>query len=288
MTTPTIRNRVFDTIPGYHDAKSVIKNSLSVSKPLPFDVKNARASVFTQVHDALVAGDPIPDTVADELAAIDNAQQARAAVNRLFDEVVNAAHQTLEFAVPVDDPAAYRILDTELQTLVKRVHTLVPDLAGATTATEAVANGNAATDAWREINALTETYDEIRTVQVEIIPREMNFWDRVLTAGLYRDALAVHPFFATRRLKNDRDPESNSILSAAPVSGESTWWPADVDRPTGLLRIVTTTTPWVPNPSVMNEIFTLALSAVANINLDDPREERHRRIAAHDEYLARL
>lgn len=287
-TTPTLRDRVFETISGYADAQKVIENARSLSRPLPFDVKNARAAVFTSVHAAIVAGDPIPDSVSEDLAAIDQAQQADGAVARLFDEVVAAAQQTLEFSVPIYDDAAYGILDAELQALVKRVKALIPDLGDATTATAAVANGGTAVDAWREINALTDTYDEIRTVQVEILPRELNFWDRVLTAGLYRDALAVHPFFATKRLKNDRDPESNRILSAAPVSGDSTWWPADVDRPTGLLRIVTTTTPWVPNPSVMNEVFTLALSAVANINLDDPREERRRRLTAHDDYLARL
>lgn len=288
-STPTIRDRVFDTIPGYSDAKSVVANRTSVSLPPRLDVKNARGAVFGKVHAAIRDGEPIPSEVTEELAGINRAQENERAVALLVNEVVRAAEHTLDMSLPVYDDPAYQILDDELQQLVKRVKALLPDLGGATTSSDAIANGTDAVDAWRNLAALVDGYHEIRTVQFEILPRELNFWDRLLTTGHYRDALAVHPFFAEKLARNARDAYSNTApVALLPLSGEQSWWPSDVDRPTALLRIVSTATPWVPTPGVMDELFARAGAAVARINLDDPREERQRRIAAHDEYLARL
>ncbi|MFJ4173462.1 hypothetical protein [Microbacterium sp. NPDC089696] len=289
MTTPTIRDRVFNSIPGYDDAKRVLANRLSVSLPPRFDVKNARGAVFGKVHAAIRDGEPIPEEVTEELAAIDRAQENDRAVALLVDEVVRAAETTRDMSLPADQDEPYMILDDELQKLVKRVQSVVPALDGAVTSGEAIANGTAAVDAWRNLAALVGDYDEIRTVQFEIMPRDLNFWDRLTTTGLYKDALAVHPFFAEKLARNDRHPDSSTApASLLPLSGEQSWWPGDVDRPTALLRIVTTATPWVPTPTVMAELYTRASAAVARINLDDPREERQRRIAAHDDYLAWL
>lgn len=290
MTPTTLRERVLDTIPGYHDAQTIIAHGERVSTPTPPNTKEARASIFGRVHAAILAGDQIPDSVAEELAAIEQAQRDHDTLLGMAREVVAAAKQTVDVALPIYDDAAYGLLDAELQTLVADVKKLLPKLQGATTADEALALGDDSVHAWRDLQKHTNAYDEIRTVQIEILPRELNFWDRTLTVGLYRDALAVHPFFAQRQAQSSPGVGWNATHAHTPLSGESTWWPDDVDRPAGLLRIVSSTTPWVPTPSVMEGVYTRATAATARIELDTERaaDERERRLAEHDNYLARL
>ena len=293
-TTTTLRDRVFDTILGYRDAETIIAHANTASPHAIPDEKEARAAIFGRVRAAILADEPIPDTIADDLAAIDRARQTHAAVNDIIGQVTHDARQTIDAALPILHDDAYRLLNTELQSLVTAVSEVIPNLAGATTASEAVANGGDAVDAWRAIHQYTETYDEIRTVQHNILPRgDQYFWDRLLTVSLYRDALEAHPYFVERLQGVVFDGWEQHRLphGRLSLSGEQSWWPADVDRPTALVRIVTTTTPWVPTAAQLETVFSLAVSASAKIGEhDDPRvaPERERRLAAHDEYLARL
>ncbi|MBT2497131.1 hypothetical protein J7E45_16080 [Microbacterium sp. ISL-59] len=285
MTT-TLRDRVFDTIPGYHDAKAIIAHTNSASPITIPDAREARGAIFNQVRVALLSGEPVPDSFGEALAELDRAERSRSMMTALVAEVVRAAEQSIENALPIDIDTTYHLLDHELQALVSNVKNVVPDLEGATTASEAVANGGGAVEAWREVQRLAEAYDEIRSVQHEILPRtEGYYWDRLLTVGLYRDALAVHPYFPERSQVN-WGPHGRPQLSS-----ENSWWPGDVDRPAALLRIVTHTTPWVPTPSVLEGVWSRAIAASARIGeTDDPRvtAERERRLAEHDNYLARL
>lgn len=297
-TTQRLRDRVFDTIPGYRDAETIIAHSNAASPIAIPDAKEARAAIVGRVRAAILANEPIPDTIADELAAIDRAREAHEAVNNMINQVAQDARQTIGYALPIDSDPAYHLLDRELQDLMSGVQALLPALDSATTANEAVSAGSAAVDAWGTLQGLADRYDEIRAVQQEIVPRDESgrFWDRLLTVGLYRDALAVHPYFPEIGQKAPFHSGRVAVSWGKPhgrpqLSGEQSWWPEDLDRPAALLRIVTHATPWVPTPSTLEGVWSRAVAASARIGeTDDPRvaAEREHRLAEHDKYLASL
>lgn len=290
-----LRPRVYDAIDGYTESQTILKNAELV-RPATANatlVRDARNAVHARIREHIVAGTPLPADVADQLIAAEDEQRRLDTIAGAYDDVRRIAADNIEFLKSVPDDAAFAVLASELQTVVAQVHTLLPDLGDARTADEAVARGGTAVTAWAKLQILAGTYDEIRTIQKELIPTgTLNFWPMLLSVGLYRDALTVSEHFLRRQQKTvllSADASYTAPLNRDPLESEQSWWPADVDRPAALIRIVTNSDPWVPTMSVMEQAWNLGNSATASVDTSTKRGAQlaQERLDAYDKYVAK-
>ncbi|MEH3088730.1 MAG: hypothetical protein PGN24_03710 [Microbacterium arborescens] len=223
---------------------AVQRNARSVRPEAPEAANLARDAVTQTIREHLRTGEPLPEGLVDQLVNAEAAQRAHETIIGIIADEVRHASLTAEFIVTNPDPAAFEVLDLELAALVDEARALIADLDGATSADAAVTAGADAVAAWGKLQGLADRYDGIRSVQKDLIPAsQLQFWDRLTTTGSYRDAATVHPRFTG---------------TGPALSAEYGWWPEDIDRTAGLVRIVTTTEPHVPSLEAMNTEYDAA------------------------------
>lgn len=302
----TLLERALSAIPGY-DRTAATAEHLSTYKDTGIKptLPAAQIAAEAQIRDLVAAGEPIPPTIGQALAEAEAADRA-AQLQAIAMRAALAGVDTDVKDVIIDGlDSAFGFLDTELESLIDSVREHAAKLHGINDSTTALTNGPETAAAWASIAQLTDPYDEIRTVQVDLFRRGTSVHqgiDKLFnTAGLYRDFIDVSDFFIGRRARAVADYRASAgsaqskastspatltyvewlaEFAPAPIGTESddtsfSWW-RDGDRVVDLIRIATTTQPWVPGLHSLNTAFNAAITATRPLTMATPPQMQAR------------
>lgn len=289
----TITERMYEALPEMQDQKRISaelrKHKRAANVSSTKYQEQAEQQVKDQMLELITSGQEVPDDIAHpilEARARDQLFDLRAqTLSRLARSVENEEHSAI--ARNAEDLTAF--LRSELERVVSEVRAATPDLTGITTAEQAIAAGGDVVTAWQRVTTCAAEYDEIRKLQLDMCSSsaERLTTDEFLRTGILADAIDVQGYWVDRRRHSASAPENGGLstggnrgqlyrhwltdaLPERPFDYNGTWWPAGESKVEHLMRLVSTATPWLPSLQDMRTAEGYAVTATAQVTVDQP------------------